>query len=52
MKPAPAPKVLGETPAERMSNALRWVLSVSKKDLLKKEAQEKRAREKKRGKKP
>jgi hypothetical protein len=51
MKPAPAPDVPGETPAERMSNALRIVLSVSKKDLLKKEAKEKRGREKKRVKK-
>lgn len=52
MKPAPAPNVPGETPAERMSNALRIVLTVSKKDLLKKEAKEKRTREKKRTKKP
>jgi hypothetical protein len=51
MKPRPAPNVPGDTPAERMSNALRMVLSVSKKDLLKKEAKEKRAREKKRTKK-
>lgn len=52
MKPLPAPNVPGNTEAERMSNALRMVLSVSKKDLLKKEAGEKRAREKKREKKP
>jgi hypothetical protein len=51
VKPAPAPNVPGETPAERMSNALRMVLTVSKKDLLKKEAREKRVREKKRKKK-
>jgi hypothetical protein len=52
MKPVPAPPVPGDTPAERMSNALRIVLSVSKKDLLKKEAQEKRSRQNKRAKKP
>ncbi|MGI9073197.1 MAG: hypothetical protein ACR2JB_18230 [Bryobacteraceae bacterium] len=51
MKPLPAPNVPGDTPAERMSNALRMVLRVSKKDLLKQEAREKRAREKKRDKK-
>lgn len=52
MKPAPAPKVPGDTEAERMSNALRMVLTVSKEDLLKKEAREKRAKEKKRKEKP
>jgi hypothetical protein len=53
MKPAPAPKVPGNTDAERMSNALSMVLTVSKKDLLKKEAREKRANtRKKRTKKP
>lgn len=51
MKPQPAPNVPGKTDAERMSNALRMVLTVSKKDLLKKDAQEKRTREKKRMKK-
>jgi len=48
MKPAPAPNVPGETPAQRLSNALRMVLTVSKKDLLRKEARLKRASEKKR----
>jgi hypothetical protein len=48
MKPAPAPNVPGNTEAERMSNALRMVLTVSKTDLLKKEARLKRASEKKR----
>lgn len=48
MKPAPAPHVPGTTDAERMSNALSMVLSVSKTDLLKKEARLKRASEKKR----
>jgi hypothetical protein len=50
-KPLPAPNVLGTTEAERMSNALSMVLTVSKKDLLKKEARLKRATEKKRSKK-
>jgi hypothetical protein len=49
MKPLPAvPNVPGDTPAERLSNALSTVLRVSKSDLLKKEARLRRAREKKR----
>jgi hypothetical protein len=44
----PAPDVPGRTDAERMSNALRMVLTVPKADLLKKEARLKRASEKKR----
>jgi len=52
MKPEPAPNVPGNTEAERMSNALRKVLSVSKQDILKKEAKLKRQREKKHTKKP
>jgi hypothetical protein len=48
MKPLPAPHVPGRTESERFDNALRQVFSVSKDDLLKKEAQEKRARTKKR----
>ncbi|MGA8030615.1 MAG: hypothetical protein WB992_26015 [Bryobacteraceae bacterium] len=51
MKSHPAPKVPGNTEAERMSNALRTVLTVSKEKLLKKEAKLKRQREKKRAKK-
>jgi len=47
-KMKPAPNVPGNTDAERMSNALSMVLRVSKADLLKKEAQLKRARAKKR----
>lgn len=43
-----APNVPGNTEAERMSNALRMVLTVSKADLMKKEARIKRANEKKR----
>ena len=46
MKPQPAPQVPGNTEAERMSNALRMVLTVSKVDLLKVETREKRAKEK------
>ena len=37
MKPAQAPQVPGDTEAQRMSNALRKVLTVSKADLLKAE---------------
>ena len=47
MKPLPAPNVPGKTEAERFDNALRHVFTVSKDDLLKKEAQEKRKRERK-----
>jgi len=45
MKPLPPPHVPGSTDAERMNNALRTVLSVSKGDLLKAEAKWKRARQ-------
>jgi hypothetical protein len=51
MKRLPAPHVPGNTEAERMSNALRMVLRVSKPDLLKKESRVKRANDKKRSKK-
>jgi hypothetical protein len=44
----PAQNVPGDTPTERLSNALSMVLRVPKADLLKKEAQLRRAREKKR----
>lgn len=47
MKPAPAPKVPGSTDAERMSNALRKVLTVSKADLLEAERKWKQARARK-----
>jgi len=51
MRPLPAaPDVPGDTPAERLSNALNKVLKVSKADLLKEEARQKRASEKKRAK--
>jgi len=52
MKPLPAPDVPANTPSERLSNGLRMVLTVSKADLLKKEARLRRASEKKRAKKP
>jgi len=50
MKPSAAPNVPGDTPGKRLSNALRMVLTVSKEDLLKKEARLKLARGKKRAK--
>lgn len=49
MKPSPAPNVPGDSECERMSNALRMVLAVSKPDLLKKEAAVKRANDKAKG---
>jgi hypothetical protein len=53
MKPLPAPDVPGNTDAERFDNAVRKVLTVSKTDLLKAEANWKRARaRKKKVKKP
>lgn len=48
MKPHPAPTVPGNTPGERMSNALRTVLAVSKVELLEQEARLKRPSLKKR----
>jgi hypothetical protein len=51
MKPAPAPKVPGDTEAERFDNAVRKMVTVSKEDLLKEEAKWKRTRAKKRAKK-
>ena len=48
MKPTPAPQVPGKTEFERFKNALRQVLSVSKEDLLRSEAREKKAQERKR----
>ncbi|HYU45771.1 MAG TPA: hypothetical protein VEK84_06290 [Terriglobales bacterium] len=46
MKPLPAPNVPGKTDFERFDNAMRQVLTVSKADLLKREAQEKRLKRK------
>jgi hypothetical protein len=48
MKPLPAPHVPGKTEFERFDNAVRQVLSVSKEELLKREAREKKTRERKR----
>jgi hypothetical protein len=47
MKPLPAPRVPGKTESERFDNALRQVFSVSKDELLKREAREKRKKERK-----
>jgi len=44
MKPLPPPEVPGNTDAERFSNAVRMILTVSKEDLLKAEAKWKRQR--------
>jgi hypothetical protein len=51
MKPLPAPHVPGNTEFERFDNAMRRILSVSKEELLKREAQEKRKKERKKTKK-
>jgi hypothetical protein len=45
MKPLPAPHVPGKTDFERFDNAVRQVLTVSKVELLRREAEEKRLRE-------
>ena len=45
MKPLPPPPVPGKTESERFENAMRQVLSVSKEELLRREAQEKREKE-------
>lgn len=47
MKPEPPPKVPGKTPWKRLDNAVRHIFTVSKEDVLKAEAKEKRARTKK-----
>lgn len=53
MKPLPAPNVPGNTGAERFDNAVRRMFSVSKEELLKREAEWRRAQaRKKRAKKP
>ena len=41
MKPLPAPQVPGKSEFERFDNAMRQVLSVSKEELLRREAKEK-----------
>ena len=45
MKPLPAPHVPGKTEFERFDNAMRHALTVSKEELLRREAEEKRLRE-------
>ncbi len=47
MKPAPAPNVPGNTEAERFDNAVRKMFSVSKEELMKREAKWKWARARK-----
>jgi len=42
MKPLPAPHVPGKTEFERFDNAMRRALTVSKDELLKREAREKK----------
>jgi hypothetical protein len=47
MKTEPAPKIEGKTPWKRLDNAVRQIFTVSKEDVLKEEAKQKRARTKK-----
>ena len=47
MKPSPAPNVRGKTEAERFDNAVRKIFSVSKEELLKREAEWQRQQAKK-----
>jgi hypothetical protein len=47
MKPLPPPAIPGETEAERMDNAVRKLLTVSKEDYQKEEKRLKRVRERK-----
>ena len=42
MKPLPAPNVAGKTEFERFDNAVRKILTVSKQDVLRREAEEKK----------
>ena len=49
MNPLPAPKVPGNTEAERFDNAVRKIFSVSKEELLKREAEWQRTHPKKQG---
>ena len=51
MKPLPAPNVPGKTDFERFDNAMRQVLSVSKEELLRREAKEKHRNTQKRARK-
>jgi len=47
MKPLPPPKVPGKTEFQKFDNAVRLVLTVSKEELLRREAAEKKANEEK-----
>ena len=47
MKPLPAPDIPGNTEAEKFDNAVRKMFSVSKEELLKREAKWKRAKARK-----
>jgi hypothetical protein len=51
MKPLPMPSVPGKTEFERFDNAVRKIFTVSKDDLLKMEAREKRKKQRKPAKK-
>ena len=46
MKPLPAPQIPGNTEAERMDNAVRKMFTISKQEMLKREADWKRGRKK------
>ncbi len=48
MRPLPAPHVPGKTEFERFDNAMRKLLSVSKEEILRREAPENKDREHKR----
>jgi hypothetical protein len=52
MKSAPPPPVPGNTDAERFDYAVRKMFSVSKEDVVKEEAKQKRARARKKRPKP
>jgi hypothetical protein len=52
MKPLPAPHVPGKTEFERFDNAVRRVLTVSKEELLKREAREQDKKEREENRRP
>jgi hypothetical protein len=52
VKPALAPQVPGNTPWEKLDNAVRTIFGVSKETLLKEEARLKKAKAKREPKKP
>jgi hypothetical protein len=47
MRPEPAPPIPGTTPWKKLDNAVRHIFTVSKEDVLKAEAKQKRPRSKK-----